>query len=258
MISNFPPFSFFREHRQFQDWAGSWCACPEPEGGPLDYLLPESRWQELLAAAPDPAAWLMACPSYRGLFLPLPGMAVPPPALPQTLEDHPAPGGRRRPGLPHRGPGPALPVGGINFLAVDKGEGEFQSGLPVYPKVERGDIFAASTTFAQAVLYAWPPPGQIPGVDLPARFSALSYSGGGGPGRGHRGPAGTGRPCATGIGGLEPLRPGPHRCGLASGHRLLRQGFDHRQVIVFLATFSKNFITHKSAGWRENLWALQA
>jgi hypothetical protein len=50
---------------------------------------------------------------------------------------------------------------GISIKAVDKGEGEFVSELPVYPGVERGDVFQIVTDFQpQVVIYAWPPPGQ--------------------------------------------------------------------------------------------------
>ena len=82
---------------------------PEPGEGPLDYLLPEARWQELLGLAPDPAAWLMALSQATGVYF-FPSREWPPRFLRflQVAEDHPPPGGRRRPGLPHRGPGPAL------------------------------------------------------------------------------------------------------------------------------------------------------
>jgi hypothetical protein len=47
------------------------------------------------------------------------------------------------------------------FLAVDRGDGEFQAGLPVSPLVQPGDVFTVIGEFQpQAVLYAWPPPGQ--------------------------------------------------------------------------------------------------
>ena len=56
---------------------------------------------------------------------------------------------------------PLCEAAGIAFRAVDKGEGEFQSGLRSHPRVERGDVFAASQDFGpEVVLYAWPPPGQ--------------------------------------------------------------------------------------------------
>jgi hypothetical protein len=56
---------------------------------------------------------------------------------------------------------PLCEAAGMAFRAVDKGEGEFQSGLPVHPRVERGDVFQAIQDFRpEVVLYAWPPPGQ--------------------------------------------------------------------------------------------------
>ncbi|MGD0827119.1 MAG: hypothetical protein ABSA09_03415 [Desulfobaccales bacterium] len=36
---------------------------------------------------------------------------------------------------------------GLSFRAVDRGDGEFQSGLPVHPLVERGDVFEAIRDF---------------------------------------------------------------------------------------------------------------
>jgi len=56
---------------------------------------------------------------------------------------------------------PLCASAGIRFLAIDKGEGEFVSGLPVYPGVVRGDAMAWVREFQpEVVVYAWPPPGQ--------------------------------------------------------------------------------------------------
>lgn len=50
---------------------------------------------------------------------------------------------------------------GMAFLAVDRGEGEFISGLRVSPVVVPGDAFQVVHSFRpEAVFYGWPPPGQ--------------------------------------------------------------------------------------------------
>ncbi len=155
-------FIKFREHRQFLEEARSLVHLPEPGEGPLDYLVPEVRWQELLHRAPDPAAWLMALSQATGVYF-FPSREWPPRFLrflrllkiSRLLE---AGAGR---GYLTAALAPLCQAAGIAFRAVDKGEGEFQSELPAHPRVERGDVFAAVQDFRpQAVLYAWPPPGQ--------------------------------------------------------------------------------------------------
>lgn len=152
----------FREHRQFLEFARRLVRLPEPGERPLDYLLPEARWQELLRQAPDPAAWFMAVSQATGVYF-FPSREWPERLLrflrllkiTRLLE---AGAGR---GYLTAALAPLCDRDGIAFRAVDKGEGEFQSGLPVYPAVERGDVFEAMEDFRpQVVLYAWPPPGQ--------------------------------------------------------------------------------------------------
>jgi hypothetical protein len=56
---------------------------------------------------------------------------------------------------------PSCAAAGIAFKAVDKGVGEFVSGLPVYAGVEAGDANTVIQEFMpEVVVYAWPPPGQ--------------------------------------------------------------------------------------------------
>jgi hypothetical protein len=152
----------FRRQRQFANRARSLVRLPEPGEGPLDYLLPEARWQELLHQTPDPAAWLMALSQATGVYF-FPSREWPPRFLRflrllkirRLLE---AGAGR---GYLAAALAPLCEASGIAFRAVDKGEGEFQSGLPVHPKVEQGDVFKIIDAFRpQAALYAWPPPGQ--------------------------------------------------------------------------------------------------
>ena len=58
----------FQEHRQFLHYAWGLVRLPEPGDGPLDYLLPETCWQELLHRQSDPAAWLMAVSQATGVY----------------------------------------------------------------------------------------------------------------------------------------------------------------------------------------------
>jgi len=152
----------FREHRRFLEQARRLVRLPEPGEGPLDYLAPEARWQKWLGREPDPAAWLMALSQATGVYF-FPSREWPPLLLKflqrlkitRLLE---AGAGR---GYLTAALAPLCRQSGLAFTAVDKGEGEFQSGLPVHPAVERGDVFQVISDFRpQAVLYAWPPPGQ--------------------------------------------------------------------------------------------------
>lgn len=152
----------FREHRQFLEYARRLVRLPEPGEGPLDYLLAEARWQDLLRPAPDPAVWLMAVSQATGVYF-FPSREWPPRLLrylkllkiTRLLE---AGAGR---GYLTAALAPLCEPAGIAFRAVDKGEGEFQSGLRSHPRVERGDVFTVSGDFRpEVILYAWPPPGQ--------------------------------------------------------------------------------------------------
>ncbi len=152
----------FKEQRRIQAEARRLVRLPEPGEEPLAHLLPEARWQELLSRAPDPAAWLMALSQASGVYF-FPSREWPPRLLKylkrlkitRLLE---AGAGR---GYLTAALAPLCAAAGITFLAVDKQEGEFQAGLAIHPLVQRGDVFRVSRDFQpQAVLYAWPPPGQ--------------------------------------------------------------------------------------------------
>ena len=130
----------FREHQAFQQFARDLVRLPAPGEGPLDYLLPEARWRELTARVPDDAAWLMALSRATGVyFFPSREWVA---ALMRYLHL------LRVTRLLEAGAGrgyltaalaPLCEVAGIAFRAVDKGEGEFQSGLRSHPRVERSD-----------------------------------------------------------------------------------------------------------------------
>jgi len=152
----------FREHQRFLEQARSLVRLPEAGAGPLDYLLPEARWQGLLRRSSDQAGWLMALSQATGVYF-FPSREWPPRFLrflkllkiKRLLE---AGAGR---GYLTAALAPLCQGAGLIFRAVDRGDGEFQSGLPVHPRVERGDAFEAIRDFRpEAVLYAWPPPGQ--------------------------------------------------------------------------------------------------
>lgn len=152
----------FAERRRFAEAARRWIRLPRAGEGPLDYLLPEARWQELLNRVPDPAGWLMALSAATGVYF-FPSREWPPllvrylTRLKVTclLE---AGAGR---GYLTAGLAPLVRAAGMVFKAIDKREGEFQGSLPVHQEVEAGDVFARVHEFQpEAVLYAWPPPGQ--------------------------------------------------------------------------------------------------
>lgn len=153
---------FFREQRQFVNFARALIRLPAPGEGPLEYLLPEAHWQELGRPAQDLEAFLMALSQATGIYffpsrewvprlvryLKLLGVA-------RLLE---AGCGR---GYLTAALAPLAEAAGLTFKAIDRGDGEFQTELPVHPRVELGDLFTAIWEFKpQAVLYAWPPPGQ--------------------------------------------------------------------------------------------------
>ena len=152
----------FREHRAFERLARDLVRLPDPEEGPLAYLLPEARWRELTHGVPDDAAWLTALSQATGVYF------FPSREWVQTLMRYlsllkvtrllEAGAGR---GYLTAALTPLCAAAGIRFWAVDTGDGEFVSGLPVYPGVERGDALTAARELQpQVALYAWPPPGQ--------------------------------------------------------------------------------------------------
>ncbi len=156
------PSEKYREQQQFQSFARSLVRLPAPGEGPLDYLLPEARWQELLGRAPDPASWLMALSDATGVYF-FPSREWVPRLVrylrllrvSRVLE---AGAGR---GYLTAALAPLCEAAGIELRAVDRGDGEFVSELPVHPRVARGEALAAALDFrTQVVLYAWPPPGQ--------------------------------------------------------------------------------------------------
>ncbi len=152
----------FREHRAFERLARELVRLPGPGEGPLANLLPEARWRELAAGVPDEAAWLMALSRATGIYF------FPSREWVQTLMRYLKLLGVTR--LLEAGAGrgyltaaltPLCAAAGIRFRAVDTGDGEFVSGLPVFAGVERASALTAAREWRpQVVVYAWPPPGQ--------------------------------------------------------------------------------------------------
>jgi hypothetical protein len=162
LVNAMPPGLGFRDRQAFGQFARELVRLPAPGEGPLEYLLPEGHWRELIAGVPDEAAWLMALSQATGVYffpsrewvtvlmryLKLLGVS-------RLLE---AGAGR---GYLTAALAPLCAAAGISFRAVDQGQGEFVSGLPVYAGVERGEALAAIMEFRpEVVLFAWPPPGQ--------------------------------------------------------------------------------------------------
>ena len=154
--------SGFCRRRRFEEFARGLVRLPAPGEGPLDHLLPEACWQEILSQVPDPEAWLTALSQATGVFF-FPSREFVPRLVRflqllrvgRLLE---AGAGR---GYLTAALAPLARAAGLAFQALDKGEGEFVSGLPVHPLVAPGDVFAALPDFRpEVVLYAWPPPGQ--------------------------------------------------------------------------------------------------
>jgi hypothetical protein len=152
----------FRENRAFERLARDLVRLPNPGEGPLAHLLPEARWRELTDGVPDETAWFMALSQATGVYF------FPSREWVLTLMRYLKLLGVTR--LLETGAGrgyltaaltPLSAAAGIRFRAVDRGDGEFVSGLPVYPGVETGDALVAAREFRpEVVLYAWPPPGQ--------------------------------------------------------------------------------------------------
>jgi hypothetical protein len=156
------PLDHFRRRRAFEAWARDFIRLPRPGEDPLTHLHPERRWREVLAAGPDPEDWLPALSQATGVYF------FPSREWPRRLVRWLRLLGIRR--LLEAGAGrgyltaalvPLTAAAGIRYKAVDNFQGEFQLGLPRHPAVEAGDAFEEVRRFApEAVLYAWPPPGQ--------------------------------------------------------------------------------------------------
>jgi hypothetical protein len=152
----------FREQQTFERLARDLVRLPVPGEDPLDYLLPEASWRKLADQVPDEAAWLIALSQATGVYF------FPSREWVKTLMRFlkllrvtrllEVGAGR---GYLAAALAPLCTGAGIKFLAIDKGDGEFVSGLPVYAGVVRIDANTCVREFKpEVVVYAWPPPGQ--------------------------------------------------------------------------------------------------
>jgi hypothetical protein len=161
-VDLYHPAPKFQEQRRFQEFARALIRLPQPGEGPLDYLLPEARWQELGHRIADPEAWFTGLSQATGVYF-FPSREW----VPRLLRYLRLLGVRR---LLEAGAGRGYLSGALarlaaaaalDFLAIDREDGEFRSGLAVSPLVQPGDVFEVIRDFRpQAVVYAWPPPGQ--------------------------------------------------------------------------------------------------
>jgi len=152
----------FRQQRRFEAWAQTLIRLPRPGEGPVDHLLSEVDWQWLLSQTPNQEEWLAALSRATGIYF-FPSREWPPRLLHWLKQV-----GVRR--LLEAGAGrgyltaalaPLAATEGLAFQAVDSGQGEFVTHLPVHPTVTTGDVFAEVHRFLpDALVYAWPPPGQ--------------------------------------------------------------------------------------------------
>lgn len=174
----------FQSRRRFTLWARERLRIQAAPGDP-EALLPEAWWQALLAAVPDEAAALAALSQATGLYF-FPSREWPGRLLRFLLRLQvrrllEAGAGR---GYLSQALAPLAKKNGLAFMAVDRGDGEFAAALPASPLVRRADAFETVHHFRpQAVLYAWPPPGQslLPLFAAPAvRFVIVAGEAGGG------------------------------------------------------------------------------
>ncbi len=165
----------WRQRRRFQETAKRVIRLPIPGDDPLEHLWSEATWGRLVPPDEHEAAVLTALSQATGVyffpsrewvlvfchFIRLLGIR-------RVLE---AGAGR---GYLAASLSPLLARQGVAFKAVDKAQGEFESGLPRHPVVESADALAAVQVFRpDLVVYAWPPPGQS--IALLSRSPGVRY-----------------------------------------------------------------------------------
>ncbi len=156
------PQATWRQRQRFGALARRLIRLPEPGENPCQVLLSEEEWHSLLP--PDAAGEIVltALSQETGIyFFPTREWLARCCRLLQLLQVRrvlEAGAGR---GYLAAALAARLATTNLAFLAVDNGQGEFESGLPRHPVVQRGEALAAAYTFKpDLVLYAWPPPGQ--------------------------------------------------------------------------------------------------
>ncbi|MGQ9921110.1 MAG: ferredoxin [Desulfobacca sp.] len=162
------PAATWRQRQQFREAARGLVRLPQPQEEPLAVLLAEADWLRLVPPAAE--AVLPALSHDTGVYF-FPSREwvarfcrfIHLLQVQRVLE---AGAGR---GYLAAALAPCLARQGVAFLAVDNGQGEFDSGLPRHPVVQAADALdAIQNMHPEFVLYAWPPPGQSIGPLLAA------------------------------------------------------------------------------------------
>ena len=156
------PDATWRQRQRFREAARALVRLPEPQEEPLEVLLPEADWRRLVPPAEAAETVLTALSQDVGIYF-FPSREwvarfcrfVHLLKIQRVLE---AGAGR---GYLAAALAPRLARQGVAFLAVDNGQGEFDSGLPRHPVVQAASALdAVHALQPELVLYAWPPPGQ--------------------------------------------------------------------------------------------------
>lgn len=156
------PQATWRQRQRFGAWARRLIRLPEAGEDPFQVLLGEAEWQTLLPPAAAGEIVLTALSQETGIyFFPTREWVGRCCRLLQLLKVRrvlEAGAGR---GYLAAALAARLATDGLAFLAVDNGQGDFESGLPRHSLVQQGEARAAARTFGpEFILYAWPPPGQ--------------------------------------------------------------------------------------------------
>ncbi len=152
----------WRQRRQFQDAARALIRIPDAGADPMEHLLTEAYWREVVPPNDREVVVLTALSQATGVyFFPTREWvtafcrSIRLLRIRVVLE---AGAGR---GYLAAALAPLLPRQGTAFKAVDNAQGEFESGLPRHPVVEQTDALTAVRDFSpELIVYAWPPPGQ--------------------------------------------------------------------------------------------------
>lgn len=156
------PQATWRERQRFGEVARTLIRLPEPHEDPLEVLLTEAAWRQLVPADAHEETVLAALSQETGIYF-FPSQEwvlrfcrlVELLGVTRILE---AGAGR---GYLAAALAPQCARRGMSFLAVDSAQAEFESGLPRHPVVRLGSTLEAVREFyPELVLSAWPPPGQ--------------------------------------------------------------------------------------------------
>lgn len=156
------PSATWRQRQRFGEMVRAILRLPAPHEDPLQVLLSEAAWKQLVPPAGEEETVSAALSQETGIyFFPSQEWVLRFCRFAKLLKvqrvlEAGAGRGYLAAALASR-----LALQGITFLAVDNAQGEFESGLPRQPVVQTATALAAVHSFQpDLVLYAWPPPGQ--------------------------------------------------------------------------------------------------